>query len=220
MDHGGWPQPNRRRGCGEEGRKSSCPHCGMSFARCTWLNAPETWRLNDGCLRVVTDTATDFWRETHYGFTRDNGHLFGCDVTGDFTMQLRVRARYDALYDQAGIMVRLDERKWIKAGIEKSDGQCLLSSVLTVDRSDWATGTYDGNPADFWMRATVRDGVIRLQVSSDGQKWPLVRLAPFPKATTYLVGAMCCTPERAGLEVEFSTFQVMPPPGKDLHDLS
>ena len=220
MDHAGWPLPNRRRGCGEEDEKPSCPKRNMSFARCRWLNAPETWRLNDGCLLVVTDAATDFWRETHYGFTRDNGHFFGCDVTGDFTMQLRVRARYDALYDQAGIMVRLDERKWIKAGIEQSDGQCLLSSVLTIDRSDWATGVFDGNPADFWMRATVRDGVIRLQVSPDGQRWPLLRLAPFPKAASYLVGPMCCTPERGGLEVEFSTFQVTLPVGKDLHDLS
>jgi regulation of enolase protein 1 (concanavalin A-like superfamily) len=117
-------------------------------------------------------------------------------------------------------MVRLDERKWIKAGIEKSDGQCLLSSVLTVDRSDWATGTYDGDPADFWMRATVSDGVIRVQVSSDGQRWPLVRLAPFPRAASYRVGPMCCTPERAGLEVVFSSFRVTPPLGKDLHDLS
>jgi uncharacterized protein len=81
----------------------------MSFAGCTWLNPPETWRLHDGCLRVVTDTATNFWRETHYGFTRDNGHFFGRNVAGDFTMQLRVRARYGAPYDQAGIMVRLDE---------------------------------------------------------------------------------------------------------------
>lgn len=192
----------------------------MSFTRCTWLNTPATWGLNDGCLRVVTDAATDFWRETHYGFTRDNGHLFGCNVVGDFTAQVRIRARYDALYDQAGIMVRIDERNWVKAGIEKSDGQCLLSSVLTVGRSDWATGPYDGNPADFWMRATVRDGVIRLQASSDGQQWPLVRLAPFPKATSYLVGPMCCTPERAGLEVEFSSFQVTPSLGKTLHDLS
>jgi regulation of enolase protein 1 (concanavalin A-like superfamily) len=52
-------------------------------------------------------------------------------------MQVRVRANYDALYDQAGIMVRIDERNWVKAGIEKSDGKCQLSSVLTVDQSDW-----------------------------------------------------------------------------------
>lgn len=192
----------------------------MSYTRCTWLNAPAVWGLDDRCLRVVTDAATDFWRETHDGFTRNNGHLFGCNVVGDLTAQLRVRARYDTLYEQAGIMVRIDERSWVKAGIETSDGQCLLSSVLTVDRSDWATGSYSGNPADFWMRATVSDGVIRLQASSDGQQWALMRLAPFPKAASYLVGPMCCTPERAGLEVKFSSFQVTPPLGKALHDLS
>ena len=82
----------------------------MSFARCAWLNAPGTWELDGGRLRVVTDSRTDFWRETHYGFTRDNGHFFGRDAPGAFTAQLRVRARYDALYDQAGIMVRLDAR--------------------------------------------------------------------------------------------------------------
>jgi uncharacterized protein len=192
----------------------------MSFARCAWLNAPGTWELVDERLRVVTDARTDFWRETHYGFTRDNGHFFGCEVAGGFTAQLRVRARYDALYDQAGIMVRLDARNWIKAGIENSDGQAHLSSVLTLDRSDWATGTYDGDPSDFWVRASVSDGVIRLQVSADGRRWPLARLAPFPKAVSYLVGPMCCTPERAGLEVVFSAFEVTPPLGKELHDLS
>jgi regulation of enolase protein 1 (concanavalin A-like superfamily) len=116
-------------------------------------------------------------------------------------------------------MVRLDEQNWIKAGVEKSDGQCQLSSVLTIDCSDWATGTYGGDPADFWMRATVIDGVIRIQVSAEGKRWPLVRLAPFPKAASYVVGPMCCTPERAGLEVDFSGFHVGPPSGRDLHDL-
>jgi uncharacterized protein len=70
------------------------------------------------------------------------------------------------------------------------------------------------------MRATVKHGVLKLQVSPDGQRWPLSRLTPFPKAATYLAGAMCCTPERAGLEVAFSAFQVSPPLDKDLHDLS
>lgn len=192
----------------------------MTFAQCSWMNAPERWHLDGERLLVVTDNATDFWRETYYGFTRDNGHLFGYDTGGDFTMQVRIRANYDALYDQAGIMVRLDERNWLKAGIEKSDGQCQLSSVLTVDRSDWATGAYGGDPADFWMRATVCDGVIRVQVSADGKRWPLVRLTPFPKAASYLVGPMCCTPERAGLEVEFSGLHVGPASDRDLHDLA
>ena len=57
----------------------------MSFARCSWLNAPATWEWDGGRLRVVTDAKTDFWRETHYGFIRDNGHFFGCSVPGDFT---------------------------------------------------------------------------------------------------------------------------------------
>jgi regulation of enolase protein 1 (concanavalin A-like superfamily) len=145
--------------------------------------------LDDGRLEVVTDARTDFWRETHYGFTRDNGHFFGCEVAGDFTAQLRVRARCETLYDQAGVMVRLDARNWIKAGIEQSDGQALLSSVLTADRSDWATGVYGGDPTDVWMRVTVSDGVVRLQASSDGRRWPLARLAPFPKAASYLARA-------------------------------
>jgi uncharacterized protein len=70
------------------------------------------------------------------------------------------------------------------------------------------------------MRATMSDGVIRVQVSADGKRWPLVRLAPFPRAASYFVGPMCCTPECAGLEAEFSGFYVGPPAGRDLHDLT
>ncbi len=190
------------------------------FADCSWLNEPGQWQLDGGTLHVVTDHGTDFWRQTHYGFTRHSGHFFGAPVQGDFTAQVRVRARYQALYDQAGLMVRIDEANWVKAGIELSDGSPLLSSVLTVGRSDWATGSFAGDPGDFWLRATVQGGVLRLQVSTDGRRWPLMRLAPFPEAAGYAVGPMCCTPERAGLEVAFSDFCLGPPAGKDLHDLS
>ena len=190
------------------------------LSRCTWLNAPRHWRLDGGSLHVVTDHGTDFWRETHYGFTRDSGHLFALATDGDFTAELRVRASYAALYDQAGMMVRVDDRHWVKAGIELSDGQAMLSSVLTTGQSDWATGPFAGDAADFWLRATVAAGVLRLQASADGRSWPLLRLCPFPKAASYQVGPMCCTPERAGLAVEFSDFRVTAPSGRDLHDLS
>jgi hypothetical protein len=119
-----------------------------------------------------------------------------------------------------GVDHGLDEANWIKAGIELSDGQALLSSVLTVGQSDWATGPWPGDPSDAWLRVTVEVAVLRLQASADGLLWPLVRLYPFPTADRYLVGPMRCTPERAGLEVLFSDFTVGAPLGKDLHDLS
>lgn len=185
-----------------------------------WLNAPSVWSLSGEALDVATDDRTDFWRETFYGFTRDSGHFFGARAPGAFTAQLRVRASYEALYDQAGIMVRLDERRWAKAGIEFSDGRAMVSSVLTDGRSDWATAPYVDDPADFWIRATVADGAIRLQVSADQVSWPLIRLGPIAPSASYLVGPMCCTPERAGLKVRFSEFRLTAPLAKGLHDLS
>lgn len=185
-----------------------------------WLNEPKSWSWEGEDLVVETSAGSDFWRETHYGFTRDSGHFFGICTASAFTAQLRVRANYETLYDQAGLMVRIDERRWVKAGIELSDGRAMLSSVLTDGRSDWATGPYEHDARDFHIRATVADGVLRLQSSHDGHTWPLLRLAPFPKAEAYLVGPMCCTPERAGLAVRFSDFRLTAPLGKDLHDLS
>nr|WP_325263343.1 DUF1349 domain-containing protein [uncultured Rhizobium sp.] len=185
-----------------------------------WLNQPANSEASDLGLSVTTDANTDFWRETHYGFVRDNGHFYAFQTDGDFTAQVRVQAHFEHLYDQAGLMVRLDERRWVKTGIEFSDGYGLLGSVLTDDASDWATGRYDGDPSDFWIRVTVQSGVLRIQASGDGKTWPLVRLCPFPKADHYFVGPMCCTPERAGLEVRFSEWQIGQALGKNLHDLS
>lgn len=185
-----------------------------------WLNEPKNWSWREDELEVETDEATDFWRETHYGFTRDSGHFFGVRTPSAFTAEFRVRGNYQTLYDQAGIMVRLDESRWVKAGIELSDGRAMLSSVLTDGRSDWSTGPYEHDARDFRIRATVGNGVLRLQVSADGLLWPLMRLAPFPVAESYLVGPMCCTPERGGLKISFSDFRLSAPLGKDLHDLT
>jgi uncharacterized protein len=190
------------------------------FDRCKWTNEPAQWKLSPAGLAVVTDNATDFWSRTHYGFTRHSGHLFGFTTTAGFTASLRVRGSYESLYDQAGLMVLIDDENWIKAGVEISDGEAMLSSVLTVGLSDWATGAFPGDASDFWLRVTVDKNVLRLQVSVDGKRWPLVRLCPFPPSTHYVVGPMCCTPEREGLSVLFSDFTVEEPSQKALHDLT
>lgn len=67
-----------------------------------WINEPATWSEEDGVLRVVTDAQTDFWRETWYGFERFSGHIYATEAAADFTFQVRVRADFSTLYDQAG----------------------------------------------------------------------------------------------------------------------
>lgn len=109
-----------------------------------WLNKPHHNTLTPETLEMKTDEGSDFWRETFYGFTRDSGHFYGMPAPESFTAQLRIRAEYEQLYDQAGIMVRVDESRWVKAGIELSDGRAMLSSVLTNGCSDWATAPYEG----------------------------------------------------------------------------
>lgn len=184
-----------------------------------WINEPATWSEEDGELRVVTDAQTDFWRETWYGFERFSGHIYATEAAGDFTFQVSVRADFSTLYDQAGIMLMQDARRWIKAGIEYNDGAPAIGSVLTQETSDWATGIFPGDPGEFWLRLTRRGEALRLQYSTDGQLWPLLRLCPFPGGAAK-VGIMCCTPQRSGLRVTFDQISLLPPNDKDLHDLS
>lgn len=133
---------------------------------------------------------------------------------------MKVSGDFHELYDQAGLMVRLDDRRWVKISVEINDGELFLSTVVTDQVSDWSTSIFHGSADGFWLRATVEHGALRVQSSTDGEHWPLVRLAPFPIAEHYWVGPMACTPERAGLDVSFSEMVVGRPNGKELHDLT
>jgi uncharacterized protein len=191
-----------------------------SFLDCKWINQPTTWSLNENILNVTTDEKTDFWQDTYYGFKRDTGHFFGKSISGNFMAQLRFQAKYSHLYDQAGMMIRIDETLWIKAGIEYSDNKHALSIVVTVGKSDWSIGTLVGNPEDVHLRVTLNDGSVRIQASCDGVHWPVFRVFSFPHRDNYLVGPMCCSPERSGFDARFSEFTIGPPMSKDLHDLT
>lgn len=107
--------------------------------RMTWLNEPASSRRSGDQLLVRSRSKTDFWRKTLYGYITDNGHFFGLAASGDFMFQARVNGEYGALYDQAGLMVRLNAENWMKCGTEFFDGRRHASVVFTRDFSDWST---------------------------------------------------------------------------------
>lgn len=185
-----------------------------------WLNQPQVWKIDGSVLTMTTDNSTDFWRKTHYGFIRDTGHFLGFPTADGFTAQIRIRGEFRTLYDQAGLMVRINETHWMKTGVEFTDGELFLSTVVTNGKSDWSVSQPFKELEDFYLRVTVSNGSMRIQASRDGTFWPLLRLAPFPETETYLVGPTACTPERSGLEINFSEFTIGAATTKDLHDLS
>ena len=173
-----------------------------------WHCEPPAWRDEGGVLTVTTAHGSDFWRKTHYGFVRDNGHFRFERVAGDFTAEVKVTGAYSALYDQAGLMVRLDEATWIKTGIEYVDSVQQRSAVVTHDVSDWSVAPAPGNPPSLWLRLTRQGDTVEIHTSLDGQTFSLLRLAYFPPAAAVQVGPMACSPDGPGFTARFEDFSI------------
>src|SRR5271154_87388 len=109
------------------------------LSKMSWMNEPASSKMLGNRLIVRSLPKTDFWRKTFYGYVTDNGHFFHLPVTGDFTFQARVNGDYAALYDQAGLMVRLNAENWMKCGSEFVDSRRHASVVFTHGFSDWST---------------------------------------------------------------------------------
>ena len=185
-----------------------------------WMNEPPLWHETGDELHVTTGANADFWSRTFYGFIRHSGHFRHESVSGDFTVEVCVAAGYEALYDQAGLMLWVGPDNWLKAGIEYTDGAMHVSTVVTRDGySDWSQQLVDDDARrGIELRLTRHAEALRVQYRFPMASWRMIRLAMLPMAQTVEIGMMCCTPERGGLQVTFRNFHVGPPIAKALHD--
>jgi regulation of enolase protein 1 (concanavalin A-like superfamily) len=129
-------------------------------------------------------------------------------VSGDFTAEVKISGQYAALYDQAGLMVRLDEIVWLKCGIELLDGVQQVSAVVTRDFSDWSVIALPHNPPSIWIRLLRRGDTIEIYYSLDGMAYTLFRQTHLTPAPAVSVGLMACSPTGKGFPVTFEGFAV------------
>jgi regulation of enolase protein 1 (concanavalin A-like superfamily) len=179
-----------------------------------WMIKPPV-RFSDSPDLLIAEAAggSDFWRKTHYGFTRHHGHLYAEPVTGDFTMQVTFTGNYHNEYDQAGLMIWADETTWLKTGIEFTEGRFFASAVVTRDFSDWSTAPL---PAEFTggaltVRVTRAGGSVEIRYRvSDTDPWVLLRIAYLSEAATVHAGRMLAAPSGPGFVARFSAFSLLP----------
>ncbi len=189
-----------------------------TLSNALWTNEPPHWRNDGESLSVITGKDTDFWQNTYYGFVHDNGHFCHIEAEGDFTASVSFEGKYETLYDQAGLMVRVDEKNWIKLGIEFSDGLCNFSLVCTIDgKSDWSVVPQDHLTGPQSVRITRRGDAAVAHYQRANGEWQMMRLCPFPRSLSARVGPMTCSPQREGFEVTFTNFSLSPAIPNPLH---
>jgi len=175
-----------------------------------WFNEPASFRTGNG-LELCTREKSDFWQETHYGFKRDDGHCLFTRISGDFTVMTQVEFVMQAQYDQCGLMIRVDERNWIKTCTEWEDGSTSrLGSVVTnLGWSDWATQDICPTPGQMWYRISRNKDDFLLEYSFTGTKWLQMRITHLHSAKDELeVGPYACSPIGKNFRCRFLFFDV------------
>ncbi|SRR5216683_1003021 len=173
-----------------------------------WLNEPGRWERTSDELRVSVDPHTDFWRTTSYGYVRDSGHLYGKALGGDLDVSVRIHGTYADQYDQAGIMLRVDERSWLKTGIEYYEWRPRLSTVLTMEYSSWAVAGLPAGAEDIGLSVSRRKEAVEVRYTVGGGPEELAALVYLPPDREVFAGVMCAAPEGNGFTVSFRDLRI------------
>ena len=177
-----------------------------------WLNEPDKYQAGNG-LELWTMPQTDFWQRTHYGFRNDNGHCLLREVVGDFCLTTQVEFRPTMLYDQCGLIIRLDENNWIKASTEyiNEESSKLGSVVTNLGYSDWATQDSPSGVNQLWYRISRREQDFLLEASRDGISWQQLRICHLHEAIGNIAaGLYACSPLENSFWCRFHFLQFGP----------
>jgi regulation of enolase protein 1 (concanavalin A-like superfamily) len=173
-----------------------------------WFNEPEKWEIKNNALIMNVTANSDYWRISHYGFTVDDAPFYYANYGGEFEAKVKLTGNYIARFDQMGLMIRIDEKNYIKTGVEFVDGKFNVSTVVTHDKSDWSVTTLEKVPPFIWIKAVRRLDAVEIFYSFDDKNYIMTRNAPLQDNTPVMVGLMAASPDGKGFEAKFENFTV------------
>jgi len=185
-----------------------------------WINAPARSEVSDSCVTFTTEPGTDFWQRTYYGFQNNNAPAYVWDVDRNLTFSCSIRFDYHVLFDQAGVVVWIDENNWIKASVEyDNDVFSRLGVVVTNNGySDWSTRNCESR-GYISLRISQRgpDFLIEANEGGDWEQLRICHLAVLGETTLGMgkqkagdvpsapvaMGVYACSPGDSSCDVEF-----------------
>ncbi|MHC0444956.1 DUF1349 domain-containing protein [Flavobacterium sp. 3-218] len=180
----------------------------QTLSKMQWFNEPEKWEIKNNALIMNVTANSDYWRISHYGFTVDDAPFYYANYGGEFEAKVKLTGNYIARFDQMGLMIRIDEKNYIKTGVEFVDGKFNVSTVVTHNKSDWSVTTLEKVPPFIWIKAVRRLDAVEIFYSFDDKNYIMTRNAPLQDNAPVMIGLMAASPDGKGFEAKFENFTV------------
>ena len=174
-----------------------------------WFNQPKKWSVENQQLKMFVTPHSDYWRSTHYGFTVDDGPFYYETLGGEFEVKVKITGQYKTRFDQMGLMLRIDEKTWIKTGVEFVNDKINISAVVTNEKSDWSIIELPTKPTSIWLKAVRIVDAVELFYSFDDKRYIMMRLAYFPDNKPVMVGMTAASPDGEGFDAVFENFDIV-----------
>lgn len=173
-----------------------------------WVNEPRNYTIEENKIVIDTESGTDFWQRTYYGFQNDNAPALLKKIDQSYFSFL-VKTEFDSKcrFDQCGVIVYQNSENWIKASIEyeNEEFQRLGSVVTNLGYSDWATTDIPASQKYMYYRVSRRGRDFCIENSFDGLNYKQMRIAHLFEAENEIqIGIYACSPEHSTFQAVFT----------------
>lgn len=186
----------------------------MNLNNFKWTRQPESYKIYNDKIEIITKPHTDLWQRTYYHFQNDNAPVLQIE-TDEKYFSFVVKTEFNDShhrFDQCGIVMYLDSENWLKGSIEYENNQFQhLGSVVTNHGySDWATTAIDASIKSMWYRLSRREDDYCIECSTDGIVFTQMRICHMFKGDGKITfGIYACSPEDSSFKAVFSHMQIL-----------
>lgn len=186
----------------------------MNLNEFKWTREPESCKIEDGRIEIVTKPHTDLWQRTYYHFQNDNAPVLQIETEKKyFSFVVKTEfAESNHRFDQCGIVMYLDSENWLKGSIEYENEkfQHLGSVVTNNGYSDWATTAIDASVKSMWYRLSRREDDYCIECSEDGVTFTQMRICHMQNGADKIqFGIYACSPEDSSFKAVFTNMEMM-----------
>ena len=163
-----------------------------------WINEPKNVEFIEQGLLITTKSHTDFWQNTPFNISKDDGHFFACQKDTNFSIKAKWSFEKTIDSAQCGIMVKADSKNWIKAGLLPTATGAVQLGVVVANNGccDWSLVYLDNSVNTIYFKMKRRDSNFVVYYAEADEKYVQIRVLNHPNiAQVVNVGAYTCSPK-------------------------